>query len=136
MGEPNQVKWRGIRPVDPREAIPVQPFGDFGTQIVKDTYADNSTVIIHTVTSGKSLYLCSIALSVIPAATGYGYFYVRDDSDTTQYRFFRPRRQQYDGEMVSMTFNPPLIIPEGWDICLMSQVDGFGMRGFIFGYEV
>jgi len=136
MGEPNQVKWRGIRPVEPREAIPVQPFGDFGTQIAKDAYANNSTVIIHTVTSGKSLYLCNIGLSVFPTASGYGYFYVRDENDTTQYRFFRPRRQQYDGEMVSMTFNPPLIIPEGWDIVLWSQVADFIIYGFIFGYEV
>jgi len=136
MGESNQVKWRGIRPVEPREAIPIQPYTDFGTQVAKDNYANNSTVIIHTVTSGKSLYLCSIGFSVFPTATGHGVFFVRDESDTTQYRFFYIRRQSDDGDMVSMTFNPPLVIPEGWDICLWSATSGFGIRGFIFGYEV
>jgi len=136
MGEPNQVKWRGIRPVEPREAIPIQPYTDFGTQVAKSASANNSTAIIHTVTAGKSLYLCGVSLSVVPTASGYGYFSVRDDTDTLQYTFFRPNRQQNDGEMVSMTFNPPLVIPEGWDIYIISQVNNFGMTGFIFGYEV
>ena len=136
MGETNQVKWVGIRPVEPREAIPIQPYGDFGTQVVKNNHANNSTVIIHTVTSGKTLYLCSITLSVDPIANGYGWFYVRDTNDNTVYSFFRPRRQANDGEMVSATFNPPLKIPDGYDICLMSEVDGFHMYGFIFGYEL
>lgn len=136
MGEPNQVKWRGIRPVEPREAIPIQPYGDFGTQVAKSAYVNNTTTIIHTVTSGKSLYLCSIALSVFPTAAGYGYFYVRDENDTTQYTILRPKRQQDDGEMVTMTFNPPLVIPEGYDIVIRSQVTDFVLYGFIFGYEV
>jgi len=136
MGEANQVKWRGIRPVEPREAIPVQPFGDFGTQVAKDNYVDNSIVIIHTVTNGKTLHLCNISLSVYPQTDGYGWFYVRDTNDTIVYHFFRPRRLAYDGEMVTMTFNPPLQIPEGYDICLMSEVEGFFIHAFIFGYEV
>jgi len=136
MGEPNQVKWRGIRPVEPREAIPVQPFGDFGTQITKSVYANNATKIIHTVSSGKSLYLCSVALSVFPTALGEGYIYVRDENDTTQYYILVTRRQENDGEMVSMTFNPPIQIPAGWDICVVSSATNFKLRGFIFGYEV
>ena len=136
MGEKNQVKWVGIRPVEPREAIPIQPYGDFGTQIAKDEYANNGGSTIHTVTSGKNLYLCSIAFSIFPTANGRGLFYVRNESDVTQYEFFDIRRQANDGFAVSMSFNPPLVIPEGWDICVYSYDSGFYVKGFIFGYEV
>ena len=61
---------------------------------------------------------------------------MRDENDTTQYTIFRPRREQNDGEMVTMTFNPPLVIPEGYDIVIRSQVTDFVLYGFIFGYEV
>jgi len=136
MGEGNQVKWRGIRPIDPREAIPIQPYADFGTQVAKDHYANNSITIIHTVTSGKNLYLCSATFSVFPAATGEGYMYVRNENDALQYYLFFIRRPTDNGTMVSVSFNPPLIIPQGWDICVRSMTLNFRVRGFIFGYEV
>jgi len=136
MGEPNQVKWRGIRPVEPREAIPIQPYTDFGTQVAKDNYANNSTVIIHTVTSGKNLYLCSVAFSVYPTVDGSGSFNIRDDNDNIKHILFQIQRQANDGTMVTLTFNPPFVIPEGWDIIIWSSTTGFRLRGFIFGYEV
>jgi len=158
MGEKNKVRWVGIRPIDPpetipveeqsplteisvkpvspRQAIPIQPYGDFGTQIVKYAWVENATAIIHTVSAGKTLHLCSIALSVDAVADGRGRMFVRDDSDTIQYYFFRPRRPAGNGEMVGLTFNPPLKISEGWDICVWSENADFHLIGFIFGYEV
>ena len=136
MGEPNQVKWRGIRPVEPREAIPIQPYGDFGTQIAKHNWVEGGTSIIHTVTSGKNLYLCSVAFSIYPTVDGEGTFSIRDDNDIVQYILFQIQRQANDGTMVTLTFNPPFVIPEGWDIAIWSSATGFRLRGFIFGYEV
>jgi len=136
MGEKNNVRWVGIRPTDPREAIPTQPYGDFGTQVAKYAWVENATSIIHTVSAGKTLYLCSIALSVDAVADGRGRMFVRDDTDTIQYYFFRARRPAGSGEMVPLTFNPPLQIPEGWDICVWSEVADFHLIGFIFGYEL
>jgi len=136
MGEPNQVKWRGIRPVEPREAIPVQPYGDFGTQVVKHDCVEGGGSVIYTVSSGKNLYLCSVAFSVYPIADGNGSFNIRDDNDNIKHILFQIQRQANDGTIITLTFNPPFVIPEGWDIHLWSSATGFRLRGFIFGYEV
>ncbi|RLG10436.1 hypothetical protein DRN69_09010 [Candidatus Pacearchaeota archaeon] len=136
MGEPNQVKWRGIRPVEPREAIPVQPFGDFGTQVAKHSSINNDTTIIHTVMSGKILYLCSLSFGMTPINAGEGWIFVRDENDNITYYLFTTYRQQNDGICISMTFNPPLIIPAGYDICIQSNTEYCYVNGFIFGYEV
>jgi len=158
MGEKNRVRWVGIRPTDPpetipveeqsplteigvkpvspRQAIPTQPYRDFGTQIAKEGNAVNATVIIHTVSTGKTLYLCSVSFSVYPTANGMGALYCRDTDDALQYIFFIIRRQANDGFATAMSFNPPLVIPAGYDLCVRSWNDGFDTRGFIFGYEL
>jgi len=125
-----------VKPASPRETIPIQPYKDFGTQIAKDYWANNSTGIIHTVTSGKSLYLCSVSLSFYNTSAGYGNMFVRDTSDNVQYRLLEIRRQANDGISVPLTFNPPLVLPAGWDICVYSGASDVLVRGFIFGYEV
>ncbi len=135
-GEPNSVKWVGIRPTNPREAIPSQPYGDFGTQVVKDASIDNGTTIIHTVTAGTTLYLCSITFSMNPIAAGAGLMFVRNVADVLQYRFFQMRRLINDGFGVGTTFNPPLTIPAGYDVCIQSAAANVWVYGMIFGYEL
>jgi len=97
MGEANQVKWVGIRPtepaetipveeqsplteigvkpVTPRQAIPIQPYRDFGTQVAAHNWVEGGTRVIYTVSSGKSLYLCSVAFSVYPTGWTREFFY-------------------------------------------------------------
>jgi len=136
MPEGNMMRWVGIRPTDPREAIPIQPYADFGTQIAKHVTANNQTSIIHTVSNGKNLYLCTATLSCLLTVTGNFCMFVRDDSDTTRYYIAYCRRQADDGICIPVTFSPPLVIPEGWDVCIWSGANGVQIQGFIFGYEV
>jgi len=105
-GEPNQVKWRGIRPTDPPENIPVTPAAGSTIKVYQDVpanlkaanypvargiypnppdavrvnefkYAWNSTSILYEVDDGKVLFISAAWEAGANQAVGWdGGFYV------------------------------------------------------------
>lgn len=109
------------------------------TDIAKDNSIANGTVIIHTVTAGKTFYLENAFLNVSFAVAGagqYGQLLVRDDSDTLQYLiYFLKHDNQTGAETATTHFKRPIRIPAGWDICALSTTANVGSHAFIRGYE-
>ena len=72
--EPNEVLWRGVRP------------GHRGEQVAKYNSATNATVILHTVTTGKTLFLTAVSFQASTTTAGkFGALFVRDTSDAEKY---------------------------------------------------
>jgi len=122
--EPNEVKWVGVRPAHK------------GTQIFKDATAENGITVIHTVSSGKTLYLCEVMLRCIYNVTGWGQLYVQDNNDifvrdlcliNPIANTIKPTDHNH--------FWPPVEIPSAYDICVQSNAAGLIARGAIFGWE-
>jgi len=122
--EPNQVKWVGVRPAHN------------GEQVAKSGTAVNNTVIIHTVTAGKNLYLVTAQIFTVNSVAAYGNLWVRDGADATWL---------YLGGLVSAAGQaipgqtwysyPPVEVPAGYDICVVSTALAFNVVGSIFGWE-
>jgi len=122
--EPNQVKWVGIRPAHN------------GEQVAKSNAATNGTTIIHTVTATKTLYLCTSTLTYW-GAVGSGQIKVRNAADVDQYILVIGGLITAAGAFfgLSIPFNPPLEIPAGWDVVVLSSIAASVAEGFIFGWE-
>lgn len=157
MPEANQVNWIGIRPTNPEENIPVKqsdetllnatvtqasnvrevyPKRKTGTtQIAKYQTANNGTEIVHTVTTGKTLFLCTIVLSALPVATGGITIEVTNASDVWQYYIVSSMFLINEGAVSPIPFNPPLEIPAGYKIKITSDTVNFYARIFVYGWE-
>ncbi len=122
--EPNQAAWVGFRP------------GHRGTQVTKHAAATNTTLIIHTVTSGKVLYMTSFFLSV-RSGVGEGILFVRDTSDVLQYHIVRVElfTKVSSGPGVGLSLHHPIEIPAGFDVCVQSTPAFCIANGFINGWE-
>ena len=140
MAEANQIKWVGVRPISPIENIQVHPgilettvAGVTRTQIVKSVEVANTTTIIHTVTAGKTFYLCSVSCDSDSGVNKLTHLKVRNDSDVDQYIIIDHESAAQASVSGSLTFFPPITIPAGWDIVLETTATQ-GM-GFIHGWE-
>ncbi|KKN33019.1 hypothetical protein LCGC14_0807880 [marine sediment metagenome] len=140
MAEQNQLNWRGIRPTYPVENIQTHPgpfetavAGKARTQIVKSVEVANTTTIIHTVTAGKTFYLCSCSCSADTGINKLTHLKVRNASDTDQYTIIDHESSAQATIFGSLSFFPPISIPAGWDIVLTTNA-AQGM-GFIHGWE-
>lgn len=122
--ETNQVKWIGTRP------------GHNGEQVVKSNNAINATSIVHTVTAGKTFYLC-LATFCLVDAVGAGMLFVRNGADVAQYTIIRSDIETLVGSTspLLIPFNPPIEIPASWDICVEATGVGCNANGFVFGWE-
>lgn len=122
--EGNRVKWVGVRPAHR------------GEQIVESGNISNDTVIVHTVTAGKILYLVTATFSLSASvANERGSMQVRDTGDVEQYRIFSQHMRVTGSIMAAAHFNPPLEIPAGYDITILSEALTLVTYGFIFGWE-
>ena len=122
--ESNQVAWYGSRPAHR------------GTQVVKSKVSQASTDIVHTVTSGKTLFLCGLIFSANTSAVDKTCkIFVRDDSDVLQYDFTAFTFRTTGVLSISLPFYPPLEIPAGYDIVTTSPDASAKCSGFIFGWE-
>jgi len=121
--EPNQVKWVGTRP------------GHNGTQISKHDYASNNTIAIYTVPAGKVCYLCSVGMYHAVNVTERGYLAIYDAVPVVDIIL---QMQHY---IVNVThpscfssFWPPLEIPSGYAIKVVSDAAGGGIYAAIHGW--
>lgn len=120
-----------------------QYIGGFGIpdgaiQVTKEAIADNSTVIVYTVTTGKTFYLCSYTLTATNsgAMTNNARLFVRNGGDVVQYHMELMFVLQPQCIRASMAFPVPVEIPAEYDVVVQSQLTDLKVRAFIFGYEI
>lgn len=122
--EPNQSLWVGCRP------------GHNGTQITRFVNANGSTVEIYTVTSGKIFYLAEATLRIASQATGYVLIHILNLVPSV-WRDICFLRSQADTSIPADHFfsYPPLEVPAGYEIQVVSSLAGLSAWGSIFGWE-
>ncbi len=137
MKEDDHLKMLGVLPSQGADPIPVSILPDGGTQVAKHRGASNTTVVIHTVTTGKTLYLSSFIYSARNdnVANEYAYLFVTDGDDTPQYYLNDIALLPTNQLVFSVSFNPPLEIIAGWMIKIRTYDAGCAMMAFIHGYE-
>ena len=122
--EENHVKRVGVRP------------GHDGTQIAKTNTAINLTAIVHTVTAAKTLFLTSAVLGVEVIAAGNAAAWIRDVGDVFWWYLFRTDIVAAQNPPIGVvTFWPPVEVPAGYDIVVMSAVALLKVRLSIHGWE-
>jgi len=108
-----------------------------GTQIYKTGTADNSTTIIHTVSSGKTLYLTGIALCgrVADTVSRIAELFVRDEGDV-KVAILSKMSVRGNGHLsVNLILIPPYKVPAGYDICVGAYETSCYATGTIYGWE-
>jgi hypothetical protein len=116
--------------------FPVGKIPDDATQIVKNDTATNTTVTMHTVTAGKTFYLCHYGYGIASAAPGdTGGLYVTDNNDKLQYTITGAVITVAGQHGVASPMIPPLELPSGWHLLLTSSTATGLSSAFIHGYE-
>lgn len=113
---------------------------NYGTQVVKsNSLSGILTVIIHTVTSGKTLLLeyAFLNLTVDGAGESHGILKVRDAFDVDQYSIiYLHGYSSGSGRIGSDIFQGIISIPAGYDICIQSTTSIGYIKAFIKGREI
>ena len=133
----NEARMSGGLPSQGADPIPVGKSPDGGTQVLKHGSAENTTTIIHTVTTGKTLYLSVVTIGIYFTAevSGYAQVYLRDEDDLNPAIPFILTRGANNGFCAGQGFCPPIEVPAAWDICVVSSAADLWAYGFIHGYE-
>lgn len=133
----NEAKMIGVLPVQGANPIPVGKIPDDGIQIAKSVTATNETLLLLTITAGRTFYLTHYVFTPNSSVVGaYGRVAVRNGSDVEQYVIAMTAFDTVGQVTVSGTLNPPLEIAAGWDIIVVSSDADLNARAFIHGYEV
>lgn len=111
---------------------------NYGTQIAKSNTANNATVIIHTVTAGKTFLLEFFDLDVIGGSltgTGIGTLTITDAADVSQYdlstiHLLTSNSSSHNNSELRLS------IPAGYKIKIISNQANLNAYGFIKGREV
>ena len=111
---------------------------DGATQVVADTSAIDCEAIIHTVTSGKTLYLSAVFCGCHNADTSahLGYLFVTNAADVIQYQLVYFYLPGTTGNTETLSLSPPLEIQEGWKVKVFSEAATLHAVGVIHGYEI
>lgn len=133
----DKLRMVGVLPSVNAGPIPVGKIPDGVTEVKVSGTANNETTTIHTVTAGKTLYLSfwTLDYSNESGATSYCSLQVDNGSDVLQYRIANPRcpdggYNDFSGNMI-----PPMEIPAGYKVKLVSTDENMYARAFIHGYE-
>jgi len=140
MAETNQINWRGVRPVSPVENLQTSVgifettvAGVTRTQINKSVEVNNTTVVIHTVTAGKTFYLVAAICSADAGIAKITHLAIRNAADTIQFIIFDFATAAQGIISDSVSFPVPIAIAAGWDIALIT--DNTHAGAFITGWE-
>ena len=121
--EPNQVKWIGTRP------------GHDGTQVLARGAADSATTVLYTVPVGNTFYLCHSMMGYGAIAAGIAVFEIQDLVPVRVVDLF------YDtlvagiaGNSKNASYWPPIEIPAGYRIVVVSSAVGLTVHGTVFGW--
>lgn len=106
------------------------------TQVFKYNAATNATVIVYTVTAGKTLYLSQWVFSVRSNAAGFqGNLYVRDADDLNPVYIAQIALGSAGHLCNSGNPNPAIEILAGYDVVVDSNNAGLGSWASIHGWE-
>jgi len=133
-GEPNEVVWRGVRPVSgirgiwpARDSVRVSPQGS--------VFAVGVT-IIYTVPAGKLLFISGVNLGTGLSADANvrAFVAVRNAADVFQYGLIYHRFVKA-GQLNSFPFfSPALEASAGWDAYLNSDSANLSSTCYMFGW--
>ena len=106
------------------------------SQVAESGTKTNGTEIIYTVPSGKVFYLCTWTLSLTGTGTDEVHLKVRNASDVDQYTIqdIGAETTLLESQSDGGTFNPPLAIPAGYDVILVSGAANADGAAFIHGF--
>lgn len=127
-----------VEPISGAEFLNYPRIPTGATQVDAYATANNSTVVIHTVTAGKTFFLNTLTFSNRnqSGAVAAGYISVNNDSQVFQYRIFNAATPDGDTSLASASFPFPLELASGWEIVVQSEIVSLYTVGFIHGYEV
>lgn len=122
--------------VEKGSITPVQASG--ATQFALSDDASNETIVLHTVTGGKTFELVHWAVSYLfdGATIDTSQLFVTDNNDVLQYNIFKLTSSEVGLGSVSGSLPVPLSIPATYKIKLTSNDLGAPIWGFIHGYEI
>ncbi len=107
------------------------------TQITANNVATNATVVLRTVTNGKTLYVTSLYLSAVNASAvnADAFIDVRNASAVVQYSWQLPSvpGQRFS---VSIPLLVPISVPANYDVALRTAVANVYALGTLIGYEL
>jgi len=112
-----------------------------GTDAVfKSHIATNATGVLHSVTTGKTLFLTAATLAVSSLdVSGIAYLAVRDDNDDIQYYLLRQNLRATTDNSANAAYSvvmfPPIEIAADWDIIVLSPHDDISASASISGWE-
>lgn len=120
-GEPDQVKWRGVRPVQGIRGV--WPARNATRFYGAGSCSGIAVVLMYTVPADKILYISSVMQSTreSAAAPGAAVVYVRDVLDATTY-FITYIMFDTAGQLViPLTYSPALEAAAGFDVCVAND---------------
>ncbi len=121
--EANRARWVGVRPAH------------YGEQVAVSSVKSNGTQIVYTVPAGKVFHLCALGC-VARETTGAsgGTIGIRNAADVVQYQVFEHYPNFASIFTQSIPFNPPLEIPAGFDVYILSTTLTLIITCFLFGW--
>ncbi len=120
------------------EAIPVGKIPDAAAQIAVSTVADNSQPLLRRVTSGKTLYITALTISVLNQSGGnaQGQIMVNDAGDSTLYSIIVMNAANGTTNFATIQLTTPIEAPSLYYIRLKSNAANCYVYGFLHGYEL
>jgi len=103
------------------------------TQILKTEQNASTNHILHTVTSGKTLFITSCCLSYSSGSVGFAMLLVRNGSDTILYYLISAYLSSTPDQNIALSFPMPISVAAGFDI-VVSGPSGY-VVGTIHGWE-
>ena len=125
MSEPNQVLWRGIRPIDPPEYLPISFFKHNTEQHVIHNSVSGSTVTLLTVPTGHIYHIINIFTGLLLHANGAGYIVAYDENDITLAIIQRYFSDTYRVLCPPVVLLSPIDLTENQYITISSDTSGF-----------
>lgn len=132
-----QVAQTGTVDVAQTGIVQVSPKRPVGSSQVQKSEVTVATVVMHTVTAGKTLYITACNLSQYNASVSPDLvqMFITDAADAVKYRIFYWTGIVGEAAMMSHSFSMPLEVQEGYKVKISGTTDNYA-RGFFCGYEV
>jgi len=133
-GEPDQVRWRGVRPVyGIRGVWPAIDAERVHASSFRDGLGSN---IIYTPAAGKIYFITGLVMAsrLAVAAECYTRVWVRDVADAEVYRICEQPYISAGSLITPMSFFPALEIAAGYDLVSYSSHADLDLRCFTFGW--
>lgn len=133
-GETDQVRWRGVQPVDGIRGIwPARN----STRI--NMYASSSgtdVVLLYEIPAGKLLFLSSgfITTRHTAEAAEFGALQVRNAADAIQYSIISQRLYSVGQVTTPLSYYPALEVPAEWKVTIEGSSGAIEAFGAFFGW--